>query len=87
MQQEQFGAEFSVCLLLYNFPVFSENFTNIDTYANYLHIRPSHRMKTIYVSFNLLASLIVYGKLLMRYESLCRHRPTFFKIAFTPSTS
>ena len=38
----------------------------------------------MYQSYNLLASLIVLGELLMRYESFCRYRPTFFKIALNP---
>ena len=41
-------------------------------------------MKVLYLSYNLLASLKVWGELLMRYESFCRYRPTFFKIALTP---
>ena len=46
---------------LNNFPLFSKIFINIDEYANriiYLHVRPFHRMKVIYISFNLLANLI-----------------------------
>ena len=34
MQQGQFGAEFSLYLLFYNFPLFSEIFISIDEYAN-----------------------------------------------------
>ena len=34
MQQAQFGAEFSLYLLFYNFPLFSEIFISIDEYAN-----------------------------------------------------
>ena len=62
MQQRQFGAEFSLYLFFYKFPLFSEIFINIDKYANKiinLHIRPSYRMKVLYLSFNLLASLIM----------------------------
>ena len=59
MQQGQFGAEFSLYFLFYNFPLFSEIFINIDEYAYYLHIIPSHRIEVLYISFNLLASLIV----------------------------
>ena len=33
MQQGQFGAEFSLYLLFYNFHLFSEIFTSIDEYA------------------------------------------------------
>ena len=33
-QQEHFGAIFSLYLLLYNFPLFSEIFMNIDRYEN-----------------------------------------------------
>ena len=62
MQQGQFGAEFSLDLLFYNFPLFSEIFISVDEYANWitnLHIRPFHLMKVLYLSYNLLASLIV----------------------------
>ena len=34
MQQCQLGAEFSIYLLFYNFPLFSEIFIGIDEYAN-----------------------------------------------------
>ena len=57
MQQGQFVAEFSLYLLLYNYPLFSEIFFSIDEYANKiinLHITPSLRMKVLYLSFNLL---------------------------------
>ena len=33
MQQGQFGGEFSLYLLFYNFPLFSETFFSIDEYA------------------------------------------------------
>ena len=55
-------AEFSLYLLFYNFPLFSEIFISIDEYVNKitnLHIRPFHQMKVLYLSYNLLASLIV----------------------------
>ena len=60
-QQGQSGADFSLYLLFYNFPLFSENCISIDEYANIinLHIRHFHRMEVLYLSFNLLASLIV----------------------------
>ena len=62
MQQGQYGAECSLyCFFLNNFPLFSKIFINIDEYANriiYLHVRPFHRMKVIYISFNMLANLI-----------------------------
>ena len=34
MQQGQFGAEFSLYLLFYNFPLFSKILISIDEYAN-----------------------------------------------------
>ena len=33
MQQGQFGAEFSLYLLFYDFPLFSDIFISIDEYA------------------------------------------------------
>ena len=41
--KDSLGAEFSLYLLFYNFPLFSEIFISIDEYANKitnLHIRP-----------------------------------------------
>ena len=76
MQQGQFGVEFSLYLLFNNFSLFSEIFISIDEYANQiinLYIRPFHQMKVLYLSFNLLASKIVQGELLMRYKSFCRY--------------
>ena len=60
--KDSLGAEFSLYLLFYNFPLFSEIFINIDEYAYMiinLHIRPFHQIKVLYLSYNLLASLIV----------------------------
>ena len=90
MQQGQFGVEFNLYLLFYNFSLFSEIFISIDEYANQiinLYIMPFHPMKVLYLSFNLLASLIVQGELLMRHKSFCRYRPTFFIFPLTPSPS
>ena len=62
MQQGQFGGRIQfIFAFFYNFPLFSEIFISIDEYANLitnLHIRPFHQMKVLYLSYNLLASLI-----------------------------
>ena len=60
--KDSLGAEFSLYLLFYNFPLFSVIFISIDEYANKitnLHIRPFHPMKVLYLSYTLLANLIV----------------------------
>ena len=60
MHQGQFGAKFSLYFLFYYFPLFFEIFISIDEYANKiinLHIKPFRRMKVLYLSFNLPASL------------------------------
>ena len=63
MQQGQFGGRIQFIFpFSLNFPLFSEIFISIDENANKitnLHIRPFHQMKIIYLSFSLLASLIV----------------------------
>ena len=75
MQQGQFGADFSLYLLFYSFPLFSEIFISIDEYANNIinphivqnsgidtikyHNRPFHWMKVLYLGFNLRASKLV----------------------------
>ena len=63
MQQGQFGDRIQfIFAFFFNFPSFSEIFISIDDHANYitnLHIRPFHQMKVLYLSFNMLANLIV----------------------------